>query len=98
MTDYYPVIARCVADLEENIAVRHEFYWLARAELAGELCGLNSSLTPAGKMGERLGLDGAIRTVEAGVLSFDQAQGLGSGQTEPPRPQAAAGRQSITPR
>ena len=33
MTDYYPVIARCVADLEPNPAARSEFYWLARTEL-----------------------------------------------------------------
>src|SRR6266542_1853040 len=69
MTDYYPMIARCVADLEENAAVRHEFYWLARAELAVQLCGLSPPLTQSEMMRERLALDEAIRKVEDECLS-----------------------------
>ncbi len=64
MTDYYPVIARCVADLEGSIAARNEFYWLARAELAVQLCGLSPPLTQSEMMRERLALDEAIRKVE----------------------------------
>ncbi len=69
MTDYYPVIARCVADLEESIAARNEFYWLARAELAVQLCGLSPPLTQSEMMRERLALDEAIRKVEDECLS-----------------------------
>ncbi len=65
MTDYYPMIARCVADLEENAAVRHEFYWLARAELAVQLSGLDPPITQSEITCERLALDEAIRKVEA---------------------------------
>jgi hypothetical protein len=64
MTDYYPVIARCVADLEPNPAARSEFYWLARTELDVQLCSCNPPLTPSEMMRERLALDEAIRRVE----------------------------------
>jgi len=96
MTDYYPVIARCVADLEENIAVRHEFYWLARAELAVQLCGVNSSLTQSEMMCERLALDEAIRKVEAECLPSVEAQCLDPAQTNPPTPKADAAGHQIT--
>jgi hypothetical protein len=64
MTDYYPVIARCVADLEGNTAARCEFYWLARSELEVQLCGLNAPLTPSEMARERLALNDAIQRVE----------------------------------
>jgi hypothetical protein len=64
MTDYYPLIARCVADLERNTAGRYEFYWLARTELEVQLCGINPPLTPSEMMRERLALNEAIQRVE----------------------------------
>jgi hypothetical protein len=95
MTDYYPVIARCVVDLEESITVRHEFYWLARAELAVQLCGLNPSLTQSEMMRERLALDEAIRKVEAECLRSVEAQCLNPTQTSQPTPKSgAAGHQT----
>jgi hypothetical protein len=86
MPDYYPMVARCVADLEENTAIRHEFYWLARAELAVELCGLNPRLTQSEIARERLALDEAIRKVEAACLRS---------QASPPTPKPdSAGHES----
>ncbi len=64
VADYYPVMARCVADVERNTAARHEFYLLARTELEIQLCGFDPALTPADMMRERLALDEAIRRVE----------------------------------
>ena len=80
MTDYYPVIARCVADLEGSIAARHEFYWLARAELAVQLCSLDPPLTQSEIMRERLALAEAIRRVEAEYLPP-----IGASPTQPRR-------------
>jgi hypothetical protein len=95
MTDYYPMIARRVVDLQGSIAARHEFYWLARAELAVQLCGLNPSLTQSEMMCERLALDEAIRKVEAECLQSVEAQCLNPAQTSPPTPKSgAAGHQS----
>jgi hypothetical protein len=64
MTDYYPVIVRCVADLEPNPSARSEFYWLARTELEVQLCSCNPPLTPSEMRRERLALEEAIRRVE----------------------------------
>ena len=91
MTDYYPVIARCVADLEESIAARHEFYWLARAELAVQLCGSNPSLTQSEMMCERAALNEAIRKVEAQCMRSVEAQCLNPVRPSPltPEPDAA---------
>jgi hypothetical protein len=65
MSDYYRMIARCVADLEDNAIVRHEFYWLARAELEVQLSVLNPPPTEPEIICERLALDDAISKVEA---------------------------------
>jgi hypothetical protein len=65
MSDYYRLIARCVADLEDNPIVRHEFYWLARAELEVQLSVLNPPPTEPEIICERLALDDAISKVEA---------------------------------
>lgn len=69
MTDYYPVIVRCVADLEPNPAARSEFYWLARTELEVQLCSCNPPLTPSEMRRERLALDEAIRRVDNNCAS-----------------------------
>jgi hypothetical protein len=80
MTNYYPMIARCVADLKENIAARHEFYWLARAELAVQLCGLDPPLTQSEMMCEHLALDEAISKVDAECLPSVEVQCLNPAQ------------------
>jgi hypothetical protein len=69
MTDYYPLIARGVANLDGSFAARSEFYWLARAELAVQLCSLEPPLTQSQIMFERSALDQAIRKVEDERLS-----------------------------
>src|SRR6266536_2662450 len=74
MTDYYPMIARCVADLEDSVTARHEFYWLARAELAVQLCGLDPPIAQSKMIRERLALDEAIRKVEAERVSSVDTQ------------------------
>ena len=65
MSDYYPIIARCVTDLQDSAVVRHEFYWLARAELEVQLSILNPPPTESEIICERLALDDAISKVEA---------------------------------
>jgi hypothetical protein len=66
MTDYYPVIARLVADLKQNTGKgRIEIYQRARATLFGQLQGLKPSLTESEITRERLSLEKAIRKVEA---------------------------------
>jgi hypothetical protein len=66
MTDYYPVIARMVADLKQNTGKgRIEIYQRARATLVGELQGLKPPLTESEITRERLSLEKAIRKVEA---------------------------------
>ncbi len=74
MTHYYPVIARCVADLDDSVTARHEFYWLARAELAVQLCGLDPPIAQSKMIRERLALDEAIRKVEAERVSSVDTQ------------------------
>src|SRR6266498_260818 len=90
MTDYYPMIARCVADLEENAAVRHEFYWLARAELAVQLSGLDPPITQSEITCERLALDEALRKVEAERFPVTEAQRLDPIRARPSTPKSAA--------
>jgi hypothetical protein len=63
-TDYYSMIARCVADLQRNTAARHEFYWLARTELEVQLCGFNPPLPSSEMIRERLALNAAIHRFE----------------------------------
>ncbi len=90
MTDYYPLIARCVADLERNTAGRYEFYWLARTELEVQLCGINPPLTPSEMRRERLALNEAIQRVEnecsssvAAVVESAQMPMPGDERTQP---------------
>jgi|SRR6266568_748178 len=90
MTDYYPMIARCVADLEESAAIRHEFYWLARAELAVQLSGLDPPITQSEITCERLALDEAIRKVEAERFPSTEAQRLNPIRARPFTPKSAA--------
>src|SRR5262249_9998315 len=65
MSDYYPIIARCVADLQDSAVVRRELYWLARVELEVQLNTLNPPPTESEMISERQALDDAISKVEA---------------------------------
>jgi hypothetical protein len=65
MTDYYPVIARCLEDLgQQNRLTRHELYWLARAELDIQLASLDPPASRLEIARERRALDQAIRRIE----------------------------------
>jgi len=66
MTDYYPLIARAVAGLEKNTGeARRTLYERARAALVAQLRSLSPPLTESEITRERLGLEEAIRKVEA---------------------------------
>jgi hypothetical protein len=74
MSDYYQMIARCVADLQDSAVVRHEFYWLARAELEVQLSILNPPPPKSEIICERLALNDAISKVEAERSPFVDSQ------------------------
>ncbi len=66
MTDYYPLIARAVSGLEKNTGeARRGLYERARTALVAQLRGLTPALTELEITRERLGLEEAIRKVEA---------------------------------
>jgi hypothetical protein len=66
MTDYYPLIAKAVAGLEKNTGEgRRVLYERARTALVGQLRNMNPPLTESEITRERLGLEEAIRKVEA---------------------------------
>src|SRR5215510_6248162 len=79
MTDYYPLIGKAVAGLEKNTGeARRLLYERARTALVGQLRNMNPPLTESEITRERLGLEEAIRKVEA-----EAARRL---RMEPPRP------------
>src|SRR5215831_9329007 len=79
MTDYYPLIGKAVAGLEKNTGeARRVLYERARTALVGQLRNMNPPLTESEITRERLGLEEAIRKVEA-----EAARRL---RMEPPRP------------
>jgi hypothetical protein len=66
MTDYYPLIAKAVAGLEKNTGEgRRVLYERARTALVGQLRNMTPPLTESEITRERLGLEEAIRKVEA---------------------------------
>src|SRR5215212_8500865 len=78
MTDYYPLIGKAVAGLEKNTGeARRVLYERARTALIGQLRNMNPPLTESEITRERLGLEEAIRKVQA-----DAARLL---RMEPPR-------------
>src|SRR2546428_8659871 len=83
MTDYHPLIAKAVAGLEKNPGeARRVLYERARTALVGQLRNMSPPLTESEITRERLGLEEAIRKVEA-----EAARRL---RMEPPRPDALA--------
>jgi hypothetical protein len=84
MTDYYPLIARAVVALEKNTGeARRGLYERARSALVAQLRGLDPPLSESEITRERLGLEEAIRRVEA-----ESARRV---RTDSPRPEAVAG-------
>ncbi len=66
MADYYPLIAKAVAGLEKNTGeARRALYERARSALVGQLRGMTPALTESEITRERLGLEEAIRKIEA---------------------------------
>jgi len=66
MAEYYPLIARAVAGLDKNTGEnRRALYERARAALVNQLRGVDPPLDEADITRERLGLEDAIRRLEA---------------------------------
>jgi len=66
MADYYPLIARAVSGLDKNTGEnRRALYDRARAALVNQLRGVHPALDETDITRERLGLEEAIRKVEA---------------------------------
>src|SRR5438067_1176262 len=66
MADYYPLIARAVAGLENNTGdARRVLYERARAALVAQLRGVSPALDESDVTRERLALEEAIRKVES---------------------------------
>src|SRR5438270_2645548 len=84
MTDYYPLIGKAVAGLENNTGeARRALYERDRTALVNQLRNMNPPLTESEITRERLGLEEAIRKVEA-----EAARRL---RMEPPRADILAG-------
>jgi hypothetical protein len=98
MTDYYPLIAKAVAGLEKNTGEgRRVLYERARTALVGQLRNMNPPLTESEITRERLGLEEAIRKVEAEAARrlrmeppprSDSLSAIRPGEPEPRRQQA----------
>jgi len=66
MTEYYPLIGKAVAGLEQNTGeVRRQLYERARTALVDQLRKMNPPLTESEITRERLALEEAIRKVGA---------------------------------
>ncbi len=90
MTDYYPLVRRAVADLEENTGeTRLALLQRVRTVLVNELRSLTPPLTESEIARERVSLEEAIRKVEAEMM--DRIQ------DERPRPPLAAPRELPLP-
>ena len=74
MADYYPLIARAVAGLEQNTGEnRRVLYERARAALVAQLRSVDPPLEEADITRERLALEEAIRKVEADAAGPSRA-------------------------
>lgn len=88
MADYYPLIARAVAALEKNTGeARRALYERARSALVAQLKGSDPPLEEGEITRERLGLEEAIRKVEA------EAARRARQEPAAPAPPAAPGQQ-----
>lgn len=68
MTDYYPLISRAVAGLEKSTGEsRRQLYERARTALVNQLRGMEPPLAEAEITKHRLGLEEAIRKIEADI-------------------------------
>ncbi len=84
MADYYPLIARAVAGLDKNTGEnRRALYERARAALVNQLRGVDPPLEEADITRERLGLEEAIRRLEA-----EAAEAAEKAHEEPVEPES----------
>jgi hypothetical protein len=75
MADYYPLIARAVAGLENSTGdARRVLYERARAALVAQLRGVTPALDESDVTRERLALEEAIRKVEAEAARKPKAE------------------------
>src|SRR3954469_25207035 len=90
MADYYPLIARAVAGLENNTGeARRVLYERARAALVAQLRGVSPALDESDVTRERLALEEAIRKVEAEAARKprpEPSSGAPSAKMRPPDP------------
>lgn len=86
MADYYPVLARAIAGLEQNTAEnRRSVYERARGAIVRQLRAYDPPLSESEITRERLALEDAVRRIESEVrerarAETGEAQGLDSGQ------------------
>jgi hypothetical protein len=94
MTDYYPLLARAVAGLENSTGeARRALYERARNALVTQLRGSDPPLTESEITRERLALEEAVRKVEA-----DAARQMRSPAPPPPPPPPPPPREMLPPR
>lgn len=86
MTDYRPLLARAIANLDPNTGEgRRAVYDRARTALVNQLRGMNPPLAEAEITRQRLALEESIRKVESEATSGSAPQQRGE---RPPRPEA----------
>jgi hypothetical protein len=90
MADYYPLISRAVAGLENNTGdARRVLYERARAALVAQLRGVTPALDESDVTRERLALEEAIRKVEAEAArkpKVEPSRGPPAAKMRPPDP------------
>lgn len=92
MAEYFPVLARAVAALEQNTGEnRRAVYERARAALVRQLRGYDPPLSESEITRERLALEDAIRRVEADARAQQAAAGAPAPAAPAPRQPAPAG-------
>jgi hypothetical protein len=96
MTDYRPLLARAIANLDPNTGeARRAVYDRARTALVNQLRGMNPPLAEADITRQRLSLEEAIRKVEAEAAAAPASPPRGE---RPPRPAAPQPRSEPAPR
>lgn len=87
MTDYYPLISRAVAGLEKSTGEsRRQLYERARTALVNQLRGMEPPLPESEITKHRLGLEEAIRKIEADIAR--QARAARESRMMPPQTSA----------
>ncbi len=98
MADYYPLIARAVAGLDNSTGeARRALYERARTALVTQLRGVVPALSEADITRERLALEEAIRKVEAEAARRPRADVPHSDLVSPPSAQAEPKPRSPSP-